>query len=67
MLGASQSGVASSLRLLRVTRDADLIEQARADARAVVEQDPELESHPALRDAIDVLLAGEREEFLDRA
>ena len=67
VLGASQSGVASSLRLLRVTRDADLIEQARADARAVVEQDPELESHPALRDAIDVLLAGEREEFLDRA
>ncbi|UJP39486.1 ATP-dependent DNA helicase RecG [Cellulomonas palmilytica] len=67
VLGASQSGASTSLRLLRVTRDGDLIEQARADARAVVEQDPELESYPALRDAIDLLLAGERDEFLDRA
>ncbi len=67
VLGASQSGGSTSLRLLRVTRDGDLIEQARADARAVVEQDPELESYPALRDAIEALLAGEREEFLDRA
>ncbi len=67
VLGASQSGATSSLRLLRVTRDAELIEQARADARAVVEQDPELEAYPALRAAIDALLAGEREEFLDRA
>ncbi len=67
VLGASQSGAASSLRLLRVARDGDLIEQARADARAVVEQDPELESYPALRAAIDALLAGEREEFIDRA
>lgn len=67
VLGASQSGAASSLRLLRVARDGDLIEQARTDARAVVEADPELVGHPALRAAIDQLLAGERDEFLDRA
>ncbi|WP_448061429.1 ATP-dependent DNA helicase RecG [Cellulomonas hominis] len=67
VLGAAQSGAASSLRLLRVTRDAGLIEQARADARAVVDADPELATHPVLRAAIDRQLTGEREEFLDRA
>ncbi|HEY0187197.1 MAG TPA: ATP-dependent DNA helicase RecG [Cellulomonas sp.] len=67
VLGAAQSGVATSLRLLRVTRDADLIEQAREDARAVVAADPGLERSPELADAIAALLTGEREEFLDRA
>lgn len=67
VLGAAQSGGASSLRLLRVARDGDVIERARTDAREVVEADPELDSHPALRAAIDRQLAGEREEFLDRA
>jgi len=67
VLGASQSGVSSSLRLLRVARDGDVIARARQDARAVVESDPTLAAHPELRAAIDQLLAGEREEFLDRA
>ncbi|WP_231495965.1 ATP-dependent DNA helicase RecG [Cellulomonas sp. HZM] len=67
VLGASQWGAASSLRLLRVTRDGTLIEQARTDARTLVERDPELEAWPALRSAIDVLLADSRDEFLDRS
>ncbi|MDM8084959.1 ATP-dependent DNA helicase RecG [Cellulomonas cellasea] len=67
VLGAAQSGAASSLRLLRVTRDAQVIADARADARELVDADPELDGWPALRAAIDQQLAGEREEFLDRA
>lgn len=67
VLGAAQSGGSSSLRLLRVTRDADLIARARADATAVVDADPTLEGSPALRTAIEQQLAGEREEFLDRS
>jgi ATP-dependent DNA helicase RecG len=66
VLGAAQSGVASSLKLLRVTKDGTVIEQAREDARAVVAADPELAEHPALRAAIDAFLVGDREEFLDR-
>jgi len=66
VLGAAQSGVGSSLRLLRVTRDADVIDRARADATALVAQDPELTGWPALVAAIEDRLAGEREEFLDR-
>ena len=67
VLGASQSGAASSLRLLRVVRDADLIALAREDAVAVVRADPDLDDHPALRAAIESWLDPTREEFLDRA
>lgn len=66
VLGASQSGAASSLRMLRVVRDADLIAQAREDAVALVAQDPELAAWPGLRDAIELWLDPRREEFLDR-
>lgn len=66
VLGASQWGGSSSLRLLRVTRDGDVIERARQDARDLVERDPELAAWPPLDDAIRSLLAGDREEFLDR-
>ena len=67
VLGAAQHGSGSSLRLLRVTRDADVIARARTDARALVEQDGDLATWPALRGAIEASLAGEREEFLERA
>ncbi len=66
VLGAAQSGVGSSLRLLRVTRDAELIERARGDATALVAQDPELAGWPALVAAIEQRLAGTGEEFIDR-
>ncbi|WP_156198442.1 ATP-dependent DNA helicase RecG [Actinotalea caeni] len=67
ILGAAQSGRSSSLRLLRVIADADLIAQAREDARAVVAEDPTLEQHPELLGAITQLVDPDHEEFLDRA
>jgi ATP-dependent DNA helicase RecG len=66
VLGAAQSGFRSSLRLLRVLRDEDLIVQARSEAAAVVDDDPRLTAHPALAAAIDELLGGEREDYLER-
>lgn len=67
VLGASQSGRGSSLRLLRVLEDADLIAQAREDAVGLVEADPALERWPELRRAIDRWLGPGREEFLERS
>ncbi|WP_082618263.1 ATP-dependent DNA helicase RecG [Oerskovia sp. Root22] len=67
VLGAAQSGKASSLRLLRVVKDVAVIEQARADAAEVIGADPDLEHHPELRAAIASQLDPEREEFLERA
>ncbi|WP_366146371.1 ATP-dependent DNA helicase RecG [uncultured Pseudokineococcus sp.] len=66
VLGARQSGVRSSLRLLRVVRDADVIAEARADATAVLAGDPELAGHPALAGAIGELLRPQHEMFLER-
>jgi ATP-dependent DNA helicase RecG len=67
VLGAAQSGRGSSLRLLRVVQDADVIARARERAAALVAADPDLAAHPALADAIARTLDPEREEFLDRA
>ncbi|WP_449386547.1 ATP-dependent DNA helicase RecG [Cellulomonas soli] len=67
VLGAAQSGGSSSLRFLRVTRDVEVIERARTDARALVEVDPDLADWPHLVAAIEERLVGDREEFLDRA
>ena len=62
----AQSGMRSSLRLLRVLRDEELIETARHEALAVVAEDPELTGHPALSGAIRDLLDPEREAYLER-
>ena len=66
VLGGSQSGVRSSLRLLRVVEDADVIARARAAAEELLETDPDLESHPALREAMTRWDA-EQAEFLEKS
>jgi len=52
VLGNLQSGGRSSLRLLRVARDGDLIGLAREHAAEVLDDDPRLADHPALAAAI---------------
>jgi len=53
VLGDAQSGARTSLRLLRVVQDAELIALARASAESVLTTDPTLERHPGLAAAID--------------
>jgi ATP-dependent DNA helicase RecG len=65
VLGAAQAGRRSSLRLLQLLKDEDLIGQAREEATAVVSADPDLAGHPALREAIEDLL-GVQAEYLDK-
>ncbi|WP_127573135.1 ATP-dependent DNA helicase RecG [Georgenia faecalis] len=66
VLGAAQSGRGSSLRLLRVLEDADIIDAARGEARALVDADPTLAAYPVLARTIAEQLDPERAEFLDR-
>jgi ATP-dependent DNA helicase RecG len=66
VLGAAQSGGRSSLKMLRVTRDGDLIETARSVASGLLETDPELASAPGLRDAIRRRLSQSEAEFLEK-
>jgi ATP-dependent DNA helicase RecG len=64
VLGGVQSGGRSSLRLLRVVTDADLIAEARSLAAGVLEEDPALAQHPALREALDRRLDAAEREYL---
>ena len=52
VLSTIQSGGKSSLRLLRVVKDSELIIEAREVAAAVLADDPDLVTHEALRDAL---------------
>jgi ATP-dependent DNA helicase RecG len=65
VLGAAQAGRQSSLRLLRLLADEDLITLARDEAGAVVTADPDLAAHPAIKTAIEDLL-GDQDEYLDK-
>jgi ATP-dependent DNA helicase RecG len=67
VLGSAQAGRRSSLKLLRLLADEDLIAAARVEATALVADDPQLTAHPALKDAIDDFLGDRRAEFLDKA
>jgi ATP-dependent DNA helicase RecG len=66
VLGSIQSGRRSSLRLVRVTRDGELIGDARALAAQLLAEDTALESHPALRAALDRRLDEESQAFLSK-
>ncbi|MEV6785854.1 ATP-dependent DNA helicase RecG [Streptomyces sp. NPDC051098] len=66
VLGQAQSGVRSSLRMLTVIEDEEVIAAAREEAVTVVREDPELERLPELRTALDALLDKERERYLDK-
>ncbi|MET9498687.1 ATP-dependent DNA helicase RecG [Streptomyces sp. NPDC006552] len=66
VLGQAQSGVRSSLRMLAVIEDEEIIAEAREEATRVVAADPGLERLPGLRTALDALLDEEREQYLDK-
>ncbi|MFF2850420.1 ATP-dependent DNA helicase RecG [Streptomyces sp. NPDC058001] len=66
VLGQAQSGVRSSLRMLTVIDDEEIIAEARDEAVKVVTADPELARLPALRTALDALLDAERERYLEK-
>ncbi len=66
VLGAAQSGRRSSLRLLQLLRDADVILAAREAAGEVVAADPALDRHPALAAAVAQLVDEERAGYLEK-
>jgi ATP-dependent DNA helicase RecG len=66
VLGARQSGGRSGLRLLRVTRDGDLIAEARDVAAGILADDAGFVAHPALREAMARRLDESERAFLDK-
>ena len=65
VLGSSQSGTRSHLRLLRVLRDESMIERAREDASTLLESG--LEGFPLLAAELAQLQADATAEFIDKA
>ncbi|MFL1900137.1 ATP-dependent DNA helicase RecG [Streptomyces tauricus] len=66
VLGQAQSGARTSLRMLAVIEDEEIIAEAREEATAVVSADPDLTHLPGLRTALQALLDEEREQYLDK-
>ena len=66
VLGASQSGTQSHLRLLRVLRDEALIEQARDDAESLIATDNDLSDYPALKAQLAQIQRDQAVDYLDK-
>jgi ATP-dependent DNA helicase RecG len=64
VLGSVQSGGRSSLRLLRVARDGELITEARELAQGVLDADPSLAGHPELGGALERRLDETTRDFM---
>ncbi|MFF9562821.1 ATP-dependent DNA helicase RecG [Leifsonia sp. NPDC014704] len=67
VLGSRQSGGRSSLRLLRVATDGELISEARVAAEETLEADPSLVAHPALAAALARRLDESERAFLGKS
>ncbi|MDZ5078060.1 ATP-dependent DNA helicase RecG [Nesterenkonia sp. HG001] len=57
VLGASQAGRSTTLKLLRIVRDEQVIAGAADHVQAMTAADPQWEGHAALREAIDAWIA----------
>ena len=67
VLGRSQSGGKSHLRLLRVLRDENLIDQAREVAVKILKTDPDLSNLPELNAEVEKLKSDEAARFMDKS
>ena len=66
VLGATQSGARSHLRLLRVLRDEGLIEEARNVAAELLESDSSLKGYPLLKDELEMLKKEQTSTYIDK-
>ena len=63
IMGERQKG-RNDLRLASLRRDREWVELAREEAVDMVDRDPELAEHPALREEVDFMLGEDEAEFL---
>ncbi|GDX20974.1 ATP-dependent DNA helicase RecG [Actinomycetes bacterium] len=66
VLGASQSGTQSHLRLLRVLRDEELIEKARTAAQDLIATSQDLTSYPGLKKELSAMANDMAVNYLDK-
>ncbi|HMM97086.1 ATP-dependent DNA helicase RecG [Phycicoccus sp.] len=66
ILGAAQHGRRTQLEFLHILEHEDVIEQAREDAFALVDADPDLAGHPVLAAAVQARVDAEQAAYLER-
>jgi ATP-dependent DNA helicase RecG len=67
VLGTSQAGRYSTLKLLSLRRDRNLLERARDDAAALVGDDPAMTAHPGLVRMADAIVESSAQDYLAKA
>ena len=67
VLGRTQSGGKSHLRLLKVLRDEELIEKARQVASSILSEGSNLSNYPMLKDEVEKLKNEESSRFIDKS
>ncbi|OZC54247.1 ATP-dependent DNA helicase RecG [Rhodococcus sp. 06-621-2] len=67
VLGAAQSGTVSSMRLLSLIEDEDVIDDAHSCARTIFDGDPDLERHPGIASMMKSAWRSDRAEYLDKS
>jgi ATP-dependent DNA helicase RecG len=67
VLGAAQSGRRSTVKLLSLLQDEDLIATARQEAIALLETERGLADHPALAQVVAALNSDDRADWLEKA
>ncbi|MDR2508558.1 MAG: ATP-dependent DNA helicase RecG [Candidatus Ancillula sp.] len=67
IMGKHQSGAHSSLKLLRVIEDQDIITKAVELSQSTLKSDPELKGHPGLKFAVARELSDQAKEYLSRS
>ncbi len=67
VLGRIQAGKSSSLKLLSLLKHEQTIVDARADAIGLVDDDPELQRWPGLREMVGYVLDEQSQQFLEKS
>jgi ATP-dependent DNA helicase RecG len=67
ILGREQSGVRSSLHLVSVLKDDELLEEARIEAERIIAIDPDLTEHAALERSLQALVNQDRAEYVKKS
>ncbi|MEV6642853.1 ATP-dependent DNA helicase RecG [Amycolatopsis sp. NPDC051371] len=67
ILGAAQSGKRSTLKLLSLLRDEDVIAASRISAQEIIEKDPDLKKYHGLAQMVADVVDVDRAEYLEKS
>jgi ATP-dependent DNA helicase RecG len=67
ILGAAQSGKRSTLKLLSLLRDEDVIAASRTSAQEIIEKDPDLKKYHGLAQMVADVVDVDRAEYLEKS